>query len=108
MKTFVQFSPTTDANRLLSENCGLISFVKFKTAVHITSPSNHRFWIPSPLEIIAYEFVFNSKQPQLRTFEFCSQLQQITSTAFSGSDLTGIMIPASAKILCEKCFQFCK
>jgi hypothetical protein len=104
MTLLLQQNAVTDFPRRLTVSIG---FVKFKTAVPITSQSNHRFCIPSPLQTIDSKFFHNSKRLQLLTFEFCSQLQQITSKAFSGSDLTAIMIPASVKILCEECFESC-
>jgi hypothetical protein len=103
MTLFTQ-TALTDFPRRLTVSSG---FVKFHTAVSITSPSNPRFWVPSPFQSINSEVFLNSKQLQFLTFEFCSQLQQISSQAFRESDLTGILIPASVKILCELCFQLC-
>jgi hypothetical protein len=98
-------SQISDFPRKITVEAGLLIFC---STISPIKSSKSRFWIPSSFKTIQSSFFLHYEPLRLMTFEIGSQLESIEPKAFWNSKLPMIVIPASVKVLCTSCFQFCE
>jgi hypothetical protein len=67
-----------------------------------------RAFISSSVKVFGGYCFSDCKNLRTVTFEPGSQLWRVGESAFAGSGLTAILVPASVEVLCESCFSNCQ
>jgi hypothetical protein len=95
----------TDFWRQVWVHEGLIEIFRHDSSCPVWT---QRVWISSSSSRFARLYFPNCRSLMSVTFESNSKLQRIDESAFQGSGLKTIDVPASVEVVCKSCFSECK